>query len=406
MTYEEKRNALVAKAQKLIDEGKITDANDVMQEIKDLDAQHEEGATAAANLAALSNTRQAVTPVAPLMTGQGVLLTDDGNALNSADENDDMFATMEYRNAFKNYIVSGTPIPDKFKNTAEITTSTTAGTTVPTTMYEKIITKLESYGEIYARIFKAAYPTALLIPTLNIKPTASWVDEDKGSDSQKFTTDKVTFAGYKLECKTAFSLFMSKTSLEIFESQFIDLIAEAMVKAIEKSSLTGSGTGCPKGILTETPPTGQAITVAKTAKLTYKLICEAEAAAPAKYNAIWLMTKKTFWSFMGITDDNGQPIARVNAGLNNKPEYVLFGRHVCLTDGYMSDYADTVTKDTLFAAMFDLSYYIFNEVMGIMAKRYVDDNNDNTILKAVMLADGKAVDINSLVTLTKLAAAS
>ena len=103
---------------------------------------------------------------------------------------------------------------------------------------------------------------------------------------------------------------------------------------------------------------------------------------------------------------NGQPVARINAGLNNKPEYVLFGRHVCLTDGYMKDYADTVTEDTLFAAMFDLSYYIFNEIMGIMVKRYVDNDTDNTMLKAVMLADGKAVDINSLVTLTKLAAAS
>lgn len=405
MTYEEKRNALVAKAQKLIDEGKITDANAVMQEIRDLDAQHDESATATANLAALSNTRQAVTPVAPLMTGQGVLLTNDGNALTSADETDDIYASMEYRNAFKNYIISGTPIPDKFKNAAETTTSTTAGTTVPTNMYERIITKLESCGEIYARIFKASYPTALLIPTLNIKPVAKWVDEDKGSDSQKFTTDKITFAGYKLECKTAFSLFMTKTSLEIFESQFIDLITEAMVVAIEKAVLTGTGTGCPKGILTETAPEGQAITVAKTAKLTYKLICDAEAAAPAKYNAIWLMTKKTFWGFMGITDSNGQPIARVNAGLNNKPEYILFGRHVCLTDGYMSDYADTVTEDTLFAAMFDLSYYVFNEIMGIMVKKYVDDDTDNTMLKAVMLADGKAVDINSLVTLTKLATA-
>ena len=405
MTYEETRNALVAKAQKLIDDGKITDANAVMQEIRDLDAQHEESATAAANLAALSNTRQAVTPVAPLMTGQGVLLTDDGNALISADETDDIYASIEYRNAFKNYIISGTPIPDKFKNAAETTTSTTAGTTVPTNMYERIITKLESYGEIYARIFKASYPTALLIPTINIKPVAKWVDEDKGSDSQKFTTDKITFAGYKLECKTAFSLFMTKTSLEIFESQFIDLITEAMVVAIEKAVLTGTGTGCPKGILTETPPEGQAITVAKTAKLTYKLICDAEAAAPAKYNAIWLMTKKTFWGFMGITDSNGQPIARVNAGLNNKPEYILFGRHVCLTDGYMSDYADTVTENTLFAAMFDLAYYVFNEIMGIMVKKYVDDDTDNTMLKAVMLADGKAVDINSLVTLTKLATA-
>ena len=71
--------------------------------------------------------------VAPLMTAQGVSLIDDGNHAESAE--DDMFASLEYRNAFKNYIINGTPIPDKFKNAAETTTSTTAGTTVPTNMY-------------------------------------------------------------------------------------------------------------------------------------------------------------------------------------------------------------------------------------------------------------------------------
>lgn len=407
MTYEEKRNALVAKAQKLIDEGKITDANAVMQEIRDLDAQHDESATAAANLAALSNTRQAVTPVAPLMTGQGVLLTDDGNALTSADETDDIYASMEYRNAFKNYITSGTPIPGKFINTDQITTSTSAGTTVPTTMYERILTKLENAGDIYARVFKSAYPTGILIPTIDIIPEAEWVEEGKGSDAQKFTTDKIIFAGNQLECKTAFSLFMAKTSLEIFESQFVGLVSKAMIKAIEKAIVAGTGTGAPKGILTETPPEGQAITVAKTAKLTYKLMCDVEAALPAAYDrgTVWLMTKKSFWSFIGITDTNGQPIARMNAGIDGAPEYVLNGRHVCLTDGYMTSYADTVTEDTLFAAMFNLSHYVLNEIMGITLVRWIDNETSNTKIKAVMLADGKAVDINSLVTLTKLATA-
>ncbi|MGN0503068.1 MAG: phage major capsid protein, partial [Ruminococcus sp.] len=250
-------------------------------------------------------------------------------------------------------------------------------------------------------------PTALLIPTVDIKPVAEWVDEDKGSDSQGFTTDKITFAGYKIECKTAFSLFMTKTALEIFESQFVNLVAEAMIKGIEKAIIVGTGKGSPKGILKETPPEGQAITVAKTGKLTYKLMCDAEAALPAAYDrgTVWLMTKKSFWSFIGITDDNGQPIARINAGIDGAPEYVLLGRHVCLTDGYMTSYADTVTEDTLFAAMFDLSYYVLNEIMGITLVRWIDNETSNTKLKAVMLADGKAVDIHSLVTLTKLAAA-
>ena len=180
-----------------------------------------------------------------------------------------------------------------------------------------------------------------------------------------------------------------------------------MIRAIEEKIIAGNGTGCPKGILAETPPTGQALQVAAGAngKLTYQLLMDAEAALPAAYkNAVWLMTKKSFFAWMGITDQNGQPIARVNAGLSDKQEYTLNGRHVCLTDGYMGNFAATVSADTIFAALFDLGFYVFNQVLGIVIKKYVDDDTDNTILKAVMLGDGKVIDKNSLVTITKKSA--
>ena len=35
---------------------------------------------------------------------------------------------------------------------------------------------------------------------------------------------------------------------------------------------------------------------------------------------VWVMTKKTFMSIEGMTDKNGQPIARVNYGMGGKPE--------------------------------------------------------------------------------------
>ena len=43
-------------------------------------------------------------------------------------------------------------------------------------------------------------------------------------------------------------------------------------------------------------------------------------------------------------------------------------------------------------------------MLGIVIKKYVDEDTDNTILKAVMLGDGKVIDKNSLVTITKKAA--
>lgn len=402
MTYTEKRAQLMAQAQEAINSGNLEKFNELKAQIEDLDAKEEEKRTAQANLNALNGTHRAAANPAQFASSQGVQLT-DGAAVPA----DDMFNSLEYRQAFMNKLLKDAPIPAKFTNNDYTTTSTTAGTIVPTTLYERIVTKLEEYGDIYARVFKTNFPTALVIPTLSVKPTASWVDEDAGSARQKATTDKVQFAGYKLECKTAFSLFMSTTSLEIFESQFIELISEAMIIAIETKIIAGNGSGCPKGILAETPPTGQALQVAagSNGKLTYQLLMDAEAALPAAYKkAVWLMTKKTFFSWMGITDNNGQPIARVNAGLSDSQEYTLNGRHVCLADGYMGDFAATVSADTIFAALFDLGFYVFNVVLGILIKRYIDEDTDNTILKAVMLADGKVIDKNSLVTITKKSA--
>jgi HK97 family phage major capsid protein len=116
------------------------------------------------------------------------------------------------------------------------------------------------------------------------------------------------------------------------------------------------------------------------------------------------MTKKSFFAFMGITDSNGQPVARMSEGLNGKPSLSLFGRAVIPTDGYMDSYADAVSADTTFAMMFNLNDYIFNEVMGLSVKKYEEDDTDNTVLKAVMLADGKVVDTHSLVKLVKKSA--
>jgi HK97 family phage major capsid protein len=403
MTYEEQRAQLVAKAQEHIDKGELKDAEKMMNQVKSLDAQHEEQLTAQANLDALSGDRQSAVNTAQMMNSQGVNLTDG-----AGDATTDIYASKDYRTAFMNNFLRDVPMPAKFTNATGTTVQSGAGTIVHTTLYEQIIVKLENYGEIYSRIFKTNYPTAMVIPTTDILPVAEWVDEDAGGTAQKYTTDKVSFTGYKLTCKTAFSLFMSVTALEIFENQFVEFVSRAMIKAVEAAAITGSGTGCPKGVLKETAPTGQALEVAASgtnSKLTYKLLCDAEAALPAAYDsAVWLMTKKSFFAFMGITDQNGQPIARVNAGLSGKPDYSLLGRPVIPTDGIMDSYADSVTKDTLFAAMFDLRFYVFNEVLGMFIKKYTDEETDNLKIKAVMLADGKAIDKNSLVTITKKAA--
>ena len=193
-------------------------------------------------------------------------------------------------------------------------------------------------------------------------------------------------------------------SLAVFETVFVNSIAEAMVKAQEEAIVNGDGEGKPKGILNETAPEGQSIEVGDKDSL-YKKLVEAEAALPLAYEngAVWNMTKKTFMAFVGEMDANGQPIARVNQGIDGKPERTLLGRKVVLND-YMDSYGAATEADATVAFLYDWSDYMFNTNYAMTVKKYEDNDTEDEITKAVMICDGKSLELNSLVVMKKKAA--
>jgi len=134
-------------------------------------------------------------------------------------------------------------------------------------------------------------------------------------------------------------------------------------------------------------------------------LINAEAALPLAYEngAVWCMTKKTFMKFVGMVDGQGQPIARVNYGIAGRPERSLLGRTVVLND-YMASLGATITNDTVVAFLFNFADYVMNTNYNITVKRYEDNDTDDQVTKAIMLVDGKVVDKNSLVTVTKKSA--
>ena len=99
-----------------------------------------------------------------------------------------------------------------------------------------------------------------------------------------------------------------------------------------------------------------------------------------------------------MVDDNGQPIARINAGTDGKPEPSLLGRKVNYVD-YVPSFAKSVSADTPFACIFNFADYILNTNLRITIKEYEDHDTDDQIKKAIMLVDGKPVDLNSLVVM-------
>ena len=317
---------------------------------------------------------------------------------------------MEYRKAFQQFVTKGTPIPAELRDDA-ITATTDLTKAIPSVLVNRIVEKLESTGMILPLVTKTSFPAGMSIPTSSVKPVASWVAEGAGSDKQKKEVKTaITFTHFKLRCEIAMTQEASVMAISAFEAAFVRQVTEAMIKAQEDAIINGAwnanGTALvgPKGILDETVATGQNEDVAADAGLTYQTLVNAEAKLPMAYEdgAVWFMTKKTFMGFVGMVDDNGQPIARINYGIGGKPERTLLGRSVVLNE-YMDSYAATVNNDTVVAFLFNPKDYVLNTNYNMGIQRKQDWDTEDYLTKAVMAVDGKVVDKNSLVTVTKKA---
>ena len=401
--YLAKRNQLMAEAQGLIDSGDIDGFNAKKAEVEKLDSDFENACTAQANLTALQDNTKItnIQSAGTNITGGTVLDTLESTV---EAETEDVYNSVEYRKAFMANVVNGTNIPSKFQNADANTKTTDVGAVIPTPVMEKIVEKLEATGMILPLVTRTAYKGGLSIPTSSVKPVATWVAEGASSDKQKKTTSSITFTYHKLRCAISVSLETDTIALPVFETTFINNVVEAMVKSQEQSIISGTGSSQPKGILTETVVTGQNVDIAAAKSVSYSVLIQAESALPLEYenDAVWFMTKKTFMAFVGMEDEGGQPIARVNYGIGGKPERTLLGRNVVLNN-YMGSYADTVTSDTVVAFLFNPKDYILNTNYQMTIKKYEDNETDDLVTKAIMLVDGKVADKNSLVTVTKKA---
>ena len=395
--YLDQRATLMNSIQGMMENATTDEIEAKMKDVEAMDNAWSEQAKDMANKAALEDKFKILNIENKGVNVVGTVLDSTENAVN-----DDMFASLDYRKAFMNNVIKGTAMPSQFVNADANTKTTDVGTMIPSTVMEKIIEKLEATGMILPLVTKTGYKGGVTIPTSSVKPVATWVAEGAGSDKQKKTTGTITFSYYKLRCAVSVSFETDNIALAVFETTLINNVTEAMVKALEQSIITGTGIGQPKGILAETPATGQALTIAKAAEPKYADLIAAEAALPLEYEAtaVWCMSKKSFMSFLGMVDSTGQPIARINYGIGGKPERILLGRTVVLNN-YVPSYLSTVTEDTIFAFLFNFSDYVLNTNYQMTLKKYEDNDTDDQVTKAIMLADGKVVDVNSLVTLTK-----
>lgn len=320
--------------------------------------------------------------------GAGVIVTRSKAGAEGVSE--DWSDAVEYRTAFMDYVTRGTAIPVQYRENAN-TMQADVAAVIPQHLVNKIYERMDHCGNIMPLVTKTSIAAGILVPTSTVKPVATWVAEGVGSDKQKKTVTNITFSVNKLRCEISITMEAHTMALPIFEAKFVENVSKAMVKAIESAMLAGDGEGKPTGILTQEP--AATVTCAK-ADVSYADICavEAEIAPEFEGEAKWCMTKKQFMKFVAMTDDNGQPIARINYGINGKPEYNLLGREVVI-----HSYATEMGKHLAF--VFAFGDYLLNTVYNMGIQKKQDWDTEDLLTKAVLACDGKPVDNGSLIVL-------
>ena len=84
----------------------------------------------------------------------------------------EVFDSMEYRNAFMQYVMNNTPIPAELRQN-ENTLTTDIGAVIPPTVLNKIVQKMESVGMVLPLVTNTNFKSGLAIPTSNVMPVAT-----------------------------------------------------------------------------------------------------------------------------------------------------------------------------------------------------------------------------------------
>lgn len=308
-------------------------------------------------------------------------------------EDEDVYGSLEYRQAFKDYVVSGKAIPAEFNQenrSNELTVVSDLGAVIPTTILNKVIEDITIEGKVLGRITQTSMQGGVDIPISDINPIATWLgSENTTSEEQKAAMNATVKFGYHvLEAKVAIGLLASTVSLSLFETTVVKQLKKAMIRALETAIVTGTGTGQPKGITNYNLPTEQKIKMDTKTIGTVTAWSEVEASVPesAEDAVIYMMNKATWEKHLnGMTDTTGQKIGL--GKINEKGQKILNGREVLTCDKFPS--FDACEDGGTFGALVDLSQYMLNSNLAMYYKKYFNEDTNKWVHKSLMIADGQ-----------------
>lgn len=346
------------------------------------------------------------------------------NRSQEPEDSDDPRATMEYRQAFMNYIQRGEINRDvlQFEARADATgTSSDLGVLIPTTIIQKIITDVEKvYGQLYSRVLKTNLQGGVKYPVGSFSATFKRITETTTSDRQKVgeVSGYVEFS-YKIgEIRMARTLLQTVLSVAVFEEEFAKVIVKAYVKAMDKEIMIGedSNNEC-VGILTEAKKTsGSRIPASNIISFTAaemanwktwqeKLFAKIPLAMRG-LNPEFAMTANTYEAnIKTLADDNNRPVYNETYNPVDGSEISKFkGKNVAFVEeDVLKNFNDAADGDFFGMYWVPEEAYAINSNMEFTVVDYFDHDKNQYVKKALVINDGKILDPKYIYLLKKSA---
>ena len=309
--------------------------------------------------------------------------------------------TMEYRTAFREYFMNGTPIPAEIRSGDAISTVET-GAAIPMTIMNQVInTVRKRYGNLYAKVRKLSVKGGVAIPIGALQATFKWINQSTVSPRQK--TDKlgtVQFSFHTAEIRVAQSFLSYVVTMDAFEAEIARVIAIAYMQAMDEGIVSGSGEGQMLGILNDPR-------IVNTVTLTAAEINNWTAwrkkffsKLPLGYRAgEFIFASSTVESYLEtMADSNNNPIFRQATGLEVEdgdgrfPDGRFFGRNISLVEPDILADFDTASQGDVIGIFWQPEEYAINENFGFTMRRYFDEETNEYVDKALVVVDGKVLN--------------
>ena len=334
--------------------------------------------------------------------------------------NEDPFASMEYRMAFKDYVqrgVSNDLISDGMKawekRSGVAANTDTLGAIIPTTLINEFINEVRKvYGQLYNKVRKLDVPGGVRFPVGELQATFKWISESTVSPRQDAgETEDVLFEYNVGEIRVAQSLLSSIVALDLFEREVVSIMLKAFLQAMDIGIVKGTGKGQMLGILNDPRVTNTVELTAAEINNWTAWRKKFFAKLPLGYRAgefiFPLSTVETYLETMA--DANNNPIFRqatgleVNDGDAANPNGRFFGREVSLVEPDVIPDFDAASDGDVIGVFWQPEEYAINTNMQMAMRRYFDEDTNKWVDKLLVIVDGKVLNPKGIYLIKKKA---